>query len=145
MPITTVILSGVLAIVAKAPVQLTLDFAQATEGIAYRIEIKLFNKTGKQVGITQTIDLAAENKVDDILIFFPTAMSNVDLTATLVAGTTKLKITGPAVDFKRIEYSTSTKQGDDWVPNTKIKGPTIVIVGKPGASAPSLVVNPKSF
>ena len=141
MSITTVILAGALAIVAKAPVQLTLDFSQATEGIAYRIEIKLFNKTGKQVGITRTIDLASECTVDDILILFPGAMSNLDLTAIPVAGTKKVVITGAAADSTRLEYSTLIQNGDKWIRNDELKGPTIV--GKPGASAPSFVVNPK--
>ena len=143
MPITTLILAGVLVIVAKAPVELTVDFAEATVGIAYRIEIKLYNRAGKQVRNTQTIDLAAECMVDDILIFFPTSMRNVGLTPKLIAGTKKVEIVGAVRDFGRIEYSTSTKQGDDWVPNTKLKGPTVV--GKPGAFTPSFVVNPKPF
>ena len=146
MPIASILLAGALAIVAKAPVQLTLDFAQATTGIAYRIEIKLFNKSGKQVGITQTIDLATENKFEDILIFFPCAMSNVDLSVVPVAGTKKVVIKGTVADFKRIEYSTlslNPVEGEKWIRNDNLKGPTIV--GKPAASAPSFVVNPKPF
>ena len=146
MPITTLILAGVMAIMAKAPVQLTVDFAQATTGIAYRIEIKLYDRTGKQVGITQTIDLAAENKFEDILIFFPCAMSNVDLSVVPVAGTKKVVIKGTVADFKRIEYSTlslNPVEGEKWIRNDNLKGPTLV--GKHMAHAPSFVVNPKPF
>ena len=51
----------------------------------------------------------------------------------------------PACDdaLRELEYSTFTQDGDDWVPNTKLKGPTVV--GKPGAFTPSFVVNPKLF
>ena len=143
MPMTTMILASVLAAVPKVPVELTLDFAQATEGITYQIEIKLFNRAGMQVRNTQLIELGDVNRVDDILIFFPGAMRNVGLTPKLIAGTKKVEIVGAVRDFGRIEYLTSTKQGDDWVPNTKLKGPTVV--GKPGASTPSFVVNPKPF
>ena len=138
MPITTLILAGVLAAV---PVEPTVDFAEAMAGIDYKIDIKLFDSKGQQKTKTQTITLGAAADVDDLMGLFKTALGNLDLTATLVAGTKKVKITGAAADFKRIEYSTSTKQGDDWVPNTKLKGPTVV--GKPGASTPSFVVNPK--
>ena len=143
MPIATLILTGTLAIVSKVPVQLTVDFSQITTGSDYRITIKLFDSKGIQKGNIQTVDLGAAADVDVILRLVRTAIRNTGLTATLVAGTTKLKITGAAADFKRIEYSTSTKEEDDWVPNTTIKGPTVV--GKPGKPTPSFVVNPKPF
>lgn len=141
MPITTVILASVLAAVPKAPVRLTVDFAQAAEGMAYRIEICLFDKAGKQVGKTQTIELASECTVDDILIFFPGAMSNLDLAAKPIAGTKKVEIVGAARAFGRIEYRTFNKDGDKWIPNDNLKGPTIV--GKPAPIAPTFSVNPK--
>lgn len=141
MSFTTIILAGTLSILPGASVELTVDCARVTIGIDCRIEITLFDAKGQQKGKTQTITVGAAADVDAFIRCFQTAMNNTGLTATPVAGTTKVKITGPAADFRRIEYSTSTKQGDEWIPNAKIKGPTIV--GKAGARSPTFAVNPK--
>lgn len=142
MSITTLVLAGALAVIANAPVEITLDFAEATTGIDYvRIEVKLFASTGKQKGRTQTCEYGARADADDLLSFFQTQMSNLGLTATLIAGTKQIRIVGPRSEFARIEYSTSTPKNGEWVPNAKIKGPSVV--GKPAVRAPSFVVNPK--
>jgi hypothetical protein len=141
MPIASIILAGALTIAPKAAVELTVDFSQVTTGVTYKIHIKLFDGIGRQKGATETITLGAAADTDDIVMFFQTAIRNTGLTTTPVASTKKVKITGTAADFKRIEYSTSSPEGRKWVPNADIKGPTVV--GKPEARAPSFIVNPK--
>lgn len=141
MPIATLILAGAMGIAPKMPVEVTVDFSQVTTGINYRIVIKLFDSKGRQRGNTQTIDVGAAAGHDSNIRGFQTAIHNLGLAATPVAGTKKVKITGAAADFRRIEYTTFSRKGANWVPRPDIKGPTPV--GKPGAHAPTFVVNPK--
>lgn len=126
MPITTVILAGALVIVSDAPVQLTVDFSRVTTGIDYRIDIKLFDKKCQQKGKIQPIIIGDAASIDDIMSRFTTAMSNIGLTATVVKGTEQMLITGPISRFGSIKYNTSTQNGDDWIQNNKLKGPTLV-------------------
>jgi hypothetical protein len=135
MPITTIVLAGMLSVFPKALVPLTVDFVQVTTGIDYRIDIKLFDSKGLQKGKTQSPIVGAAASNDDIIDLFQTDLSNLGLTSTTIVGTKKVEIMGARVDFGRIEYSTFTKQGDKWIPNDKIKGPTLV--GKPGIHSPS--------
>jgi hypothetical protein len=123
-----------------------VDFSQVTAGIGYKIDIQLFDSKGRQKGKTQTITLGAAADEDVLIILFQTAIRDLDLTAAQVAGTRKVRITGAAADFKKVVYTTdslNSQKGEKWVRNPDLKGPTVV--GKPGAHAPTFIVNPKLF
>src|SRR6185312_13169527 len=141
MPIPSILLVGALAIAPKPPVHLHLDFAGATAGVDYRIEIKLYTTAGTQVKKTQTITLGKASDVDDLRRFFKVALENLDLTCEIPEGSTKAVIVGPAENFGRLEYTTFSVRGKKWVKNPKLKGPTITV--KPKGRFPSLAVNPK--
>ena len=141
MSIASLLLAGALGIAPKAPMQLHVDFAGATAGIDYRIELKLFNTAGTQVKKTQTITLGKAADVDDVRRFFQSALENLDLTCEIPEGSTKAVIGGPAENFGRLEYTTFSVRGKKWVKNPKLKGPTISV--KPKGRFPSLAVNPK--
>lgn len=141
MPIASIILAGALAIVPKAPVQLTLDFAHVTTGAAYQIEINLFNKAGQRVGKVQRITLGDAATVEDVLVLFKGAMSDLDLLVKPIAGTNRITIIGTSCDFGRLEYLTLTRKCDKWIPDGSLKGPALV--GKPWKHSPSFVLNPK--
>ncbi|HXD85841.1 MAG TPA: hypothetical protein VN641_05075 [Urbifossiella sp.] len=138
MPSASILLAGALAIAPKPPVQLHVDFAGAN---ADRIEIKLFDTAGSQVGISQTIELANPADVVVLRELFKDAMEDFDLTCELPDNSTKATIAGPPGHFGRLEYTTYSLRGKKWVKNPKLKGPTVRV--KPKGRFPSLAVNPK--